>query len=241
MRRGWALLALAAGCSGISDNADGIASLELTLPVNLYLEKGVPLQLKAVARNAAGDSVGVPLVWRSSDTTITVDSVRGTVTPLRDAGTARIQVAAFGQDTLVTRYDALVFTLTPKADTLILTGPDSLNATVDSIGTAPIGVRLMGGAPLIGVGGRPVTFRIVEPVQSDSPNVVLSTGGFASNRIVDSVLTAGTGAPAAGPAVRAARGRTAPDRAVVEINAYRASGALIPGSRRLVVVRFLHQ
>ena len=236
MTRWWALLALAAGCSGLTNNDDGIATLEVSLPTNLYLEKSLSITLHAVARNSAGDSVDADVVWRTPDTTVTLDSAHGTITALQDAGTARVQVAVFGQDTLATKIDALLFTLTPKADTLLLTGADSLTATVDTLGTAPLGVRLMGGTPLTAVRGRPITFRIIDPAPADSPRVV-----FSSNRIVDSAVTTTTGSPAVSPSVRGVRGRTAPDRAVVEINAYRANGALIPGSRRRVVIRFLHQ
>ena len=82
--------------------------------------------------------------------------------------------------------------------------------------------------------GRPVTFRIIDPVPADSPAVA-----FPSGRVADS-LTTGANGIATGT-IRGVTGRAVPDRAVVEINARRASGELIPGSGLRIVIRFRHQ
>lgn len=235
MIRWWSalLLAVVAGCSGISENADGIASVEIRLPANFYLENARPLLIRAIARNAGGDSVAADFRWRSPDTLITVDSTRGVVTAKADAGTARIQVALFGKDTLVSILDSLRFTLTAAADTAFLTSPDSVAVRVDTDPTT-IAMKLEGGAPRVAVAGRPISFAIIEPAPTDTPAVV-----FASGRAKDSVTTATTGI--ASLVIRGRSGAAIPDRVVVEVNAFRASGAKIPGSGRRVVVRFLHQ
>jgi hypothetical protein len=233
-----AALAAAAGCSQLPENSDGVATLELRLPVNVYLEQGRPVTLHAVARNRAGDSVGAVLAWRTPDTTLAVDSASGTVTANYSTGQGRVQVAVVGAKPLATSLENLIFKLTAPADTLVLTGADSLDATQDAVGAQIAGLVLQGGDPVTPAAGRPVTFVVVEPTPVDSPAVVLGTA--TSNRSRDSTLTDATGA--AGPmTVVAALHRTPPDRVVVEAIAYRASGDLIPGSRRQFVIRFRHQ
>jgi len=226
-------LALLAGCSGISENQDGVATVEIRLPTNFYLEKNHPVLIRAVARNASGDSVGAEFRWRSPDTTIAVDSARGLVTARADSGTARVQAALFGRDTVVSILDSLKFTLTATADTGFTTTADSITIRFDTVATS-IGFKLEGGAARLPVRGRPISFAIVDPAPADTPAVV-----FASGRVRDSALTGTTGVAAL--TIRGQRGRPIPDRAVVEINAYRASGAKVPGSGHRVVVRFLHE
>jgi hypothetical protein len=226
------VLALLGGCSGISDNDDGIASIEIRLPANFYLEKDQTVQIRAVARSAEGDSVAADFRWRSPDSTVAVDSSLGLITALVDTGTARIQAALFGRDTLLSILDSLRFTLTAAADSGVLTTPDSITVASDTT-TTVMSFQLLGGNPPVGVAGRPVSFRIVEPSPPDSAVV------FGSGRVRDSVLTGTTGV--ATLTIRGRSGRTIPDRVVVEIDARRASGALIPGSGRHVVIRFLHQ
>ena len=190
------------------------------------------MTLKAVARNATGDSVAADFQFLSPDTTITVGTTSGLVTAVAATGTGRVQVAIFGQDTVATRLDTLKFILTARADTLALVGADSVDVLVDSVGVN-LTARIDGGSPRAAVPGRPITFRLIQPAASDS-TVVLPSG-----RGADSVLTGTTGTAAL--RVRGRSGRTIPDRAVVEINAYRADGQLIPGSSRQVVLRFRHQ
>lgn len=232
MRR-LAALALIAGCSGITNNEDGIATLEIRYPANTFLEAGTTVRLSGVARNGDGDSVDATIRWRTPDTTVTVDSVTGLVTPLFAAGTARIQAAVFGLDTIVTTIGGVTLTLTAKADSVALTTADSITLTQDTA-TATIRTRFLGGTPAVGILGRPLGLRIIEPAAVDSPTVA-----FASGRVSDSTNSDQTGATTT--LVRAVRNRTPPDRVVVELQARRADGEPIPGSGRRVVIRFLHQ
>jgi hypothetical protein len=235
---GAALSFALAACSNLPDNSEGIATLDVRLPVNFYLEQGRPLTLTAVARNASGDSVAANIVWRTPDTTIAVDSTSGTITGLYPIGRGRVQVAVLGSDAFASGIENLAFTLTAPADTLLLTGPDSVTANIDSVGTQITGLVLQGGTPLVGVLGRPVSFTIVDPAGVDSPTVVL-TSSF-SLRVRDSTFTDLNGL-AGSLTVLAARGKHPPDRVVVQADALHPSGALIPGSGRRFVVRFLHQ
>jgi hypothetical protein len=235
---GAALAFAPAACSNLSDNSEGIATLDVRLPVNFYLEQGRPLTLTAVARNASGDSVAANIVWRTPDTTITVDSTSGTVTGLYSTGKGRVQVAVLGSDAFVSGIENLAFTLTAPADTLLLTGADSLNAATDSLGTQITGLVVQGGTPLVGVTGRPVSFTIVDPAPVDSPTVVL-TSSF-SLHVRDSTFTDVNGLAGA-LTVLAFRGKRAPDRVVIRADALHPSGDPIPGSGRRFVIRFLHQ
>lgn len=230
----WASLhALLAGCSGISENEEGIASIEIRLPANFYLENGQSVQIRAVARNADGDSIAAAFRWRSPDSTIAIDSTTGLITGLADSGAARVQAGVFGVDTVLSILDSLRFTLTARADTGFA-ATDSLTVPVDTV-AAVISFTLEGGDTLRRpVAGRPVGFAIIEPAPADTPVVM-----FGSGRARDSALTGTNGA--ATLTIRGRSGRVIPDRAVVEITAYRASGAPIPGSGQRVVVRFLHQ
>lgn len=190
--------------------------------------------LRVVARNANGDSVPATLAWRTTDTAaIAIDTVRGIVTARKASGTAEVQVGVFGKDTLISTRSAIKFTLTAPVDTLRLDGPDSVDVAKDTLGTQ-VRVALEGGTPRAGVGGRPVAMRIIEPAPADSPAVAFPTG-----RTADSLTTAADGITSG--TIRGVKGRTVPDRAVIEINAYRASGERIPGSGRRVVIRFRHQ
>ena len=235
MNRWWpALLLLAAACSSFSNNDDGIVSLEVRLPTNFALELGLPLQLHAVARNADGDSVGVELSWLTPDTTVAVDP-SGLVTPLQSSGMARIQVGVLGKDTLLSAADNLTFTLTPYADSLRLLGSDSLEVETDADVSPALDVALVDTAAQAGVPGRPIGFAIVEPAADSASPVVLRT-----SKVRDSALSGPSGGPATPMTVQAARGKTPPDRVVVEVTAYHATGAPIPGSGRRIVIRFLH-
>lgn len=187
-----------------------------------------------MARDASGDSVAADIRWLTPDTTIILGSTTGIVTPVGDTGTARIQVAVFGKDTLLSSLAGLTLTITRQVDSLVLAGPDSLTITRDTIDLASVQIQLLGGDPAVGVRTRPVSLRIVEPVPVDSPAVI-----FSSGRTRDSLMTAANGIVTG--TVRAAKGRPVPDRAVVEAYAFRADGTAIPGSGRRVVIRFLHQ
>ena len=206
------------------------------MPPVLYLEQSLSIQLHALARNRNGDSVTAEVVWRTPDTTVTLDGATGLVTARFATGAARIQAAVFGKDTLVSDYEKLKFTLTGRADSLRLVGSDSLTVTQDSEASPAIDLRLVQLPAGQGVPGRPIRFEIVEPVPETPPTVRLSTA-----KVRDSLLSGATGGPNVPVTVRAAPGAVPPDRVVVEVTALRASGEAIPGSGRRIVIRFLHQ
>lgn len=142
-----------------------------------------------------------------------------------------MQVAAFGEDTVLTRLDSLTFTLTGRADTVAVAS-DSVDVAIDTDGIA-LAAILSGGSPLVPVVGRPITFTLIQPAASDSTIL------FANTRGADSAVTGVNGQ--ASVRLRGIKDRSVPDRAVVEVSAYRANGQKIPGSNRRIVVRFRHQ
>ncbi len=94
MRRlGAALVLFAAACSSLPADGDGIVALELRSPIAITLRQGESLTLRARALDRAGDSVDAPIRWRTADTTITLDSLLGTVTARVGAGAGRVQAA----------------------------------------------------------------------------------------------------------------------------------------------------
>jgi hypothetical protein len=141
-----------------------------------------------------------------------------------------------GRSILASDFSRFTFTITRKADSLVIDSPDSLDVVRDTLPSAALAARLIRLPGDTGVAGRPIVFRIIDPAAGPDTTVVLGRGQPA-----DSVQSAGTGGPSIPITVRAVRGRTPPDRVVVEITAHRASGAPIPVSGRLVVNRFLHQ
>jgi hypothetical protein len=168
---------------------------------------------------------------------VALDSATGVITPADSAGLARIQAAVIGKDLLVSSFANLSFTLTRRADSLRLAGPDSLTVTSDTQASGPLEVRLVRLPDGVPVSGRPIGFRIVEPVADGDTTVVLGSRGV----VYDSVLSSATGGPGVAVRVRARTGRRPPDRVVVEAAAFRASGQAIDGSPTRFVIRFLHQ
>jgi hypothetical protein len=86
------LLALAAlfGCSGLTKVDGDLVAIEVTTPVSDTIAVGQTLQLTARALNAGGEAVSVPIVWRTPDATVSVDSATGLVTGVA-SGTGRVQ------------------------------------------------------------------------------------------------------------------------------------------------------
>lgn len=74
----WAVLitsAIALGCSNLTEGAGGVVEVEITQPAVTEVEVGKTLQLSARALDRDGNPVDVPITWRTSDTTLTVDDL----------------------------------------------------------------------------------------------------------------------------------------------------------------------
>ena len=111
-----AAVGVLAGCSKLPTTTDGVVAIEIRVPASLTLRLGDSVTLQARALNQQGDSVAGVIRWFTVDTAaVTVDSVRGVVTPRLGSGSARVQ-ASVGS----LHSDPLVLLLAPAPTTLVL-------------------------------------------------------------------------------------------------------------------------
>ena len=78
----WAVLitsAIALGCSNLTEGAGGVVEVEIRQPAITQIAVGDTLRLSARALDRDGNPVDVPIAWRTSDATLTVDD-QGLVT-----------------------------------------------------------------------------------------------------------------------------------------------------------------
>jgi hypothetical protein len=219
-------LAILLGCSSLDEGEAGVVSLEITAPSALSLEVGEQLQLTAVALNADGEAVDVPVTWRTPDATLTVDEPTGLVTGV-SPGTGRVQAAAGSLSS-----DLLSLTVLAPADTLIIVG-DSVVPVASEPGVSPaLVVRLESFNPPGVLASRPVVYEITSPPAGGVPAVTLS-GGVQ-------VATANTGADGTVTSVGLSRNTAvpAPDTAFVTVRATRTGGTVVPGSGQRFIVVF---
>lgn len=73
---------------------NGIATLQVRVPIPATVAVGGTLQLTARALDAAGDSVPATFAWSTPDTTITVGATTGLVTGVVGGTIGRVQVRA---------------------------------------------------------------------------------------------------------------------------------------------------
>jgi hypothetical protein len=132
--------------------------------------------------------------------------------------------------------DPLLIRVLAAADSVTASG-----ATVDTLApadtaSAPLAVTLLDLHTVVGqaspLGGRPVTFTIVEPA--------FGTPGAATAILANDSLaqTATTGAGGSASVTVKRKGAVQPDSVVVLARALRATGSAIPGSPVRFVVRF---
>jgi DNA-binding transcriptional regulator LsrR (DeoR family) len=100
-------LALALGCSSLTEGAGGVVELEVMEPSVTTIAVGETLQLTAGALDKNGNPVAVPITWRTADATLSVTDA-GLVTGLAP-GAGQVQ--------------AIAGTLSSAAITLTVTAP----------------------------------------------------------------------------------------------------------------------
>lgn len=225
--------ALAAACSDINAGPGGLIALEVTAPSPAVLEQGdtvTLLRARAVDRN--GDSVAAEIRWFTLDTAaITiVDSTTSRMFGRLPSGTGRVQARSGGLGS-----DVITFTLLPRADTLVVPGPDTLRVASADTGSAELVAQVRSFAPAGPVAGRRMIYRVVEPAfaQPADQTVALPGGGTA-----DTLLSGSDGQPSAPVVLLKIAGTTHPDSAIVEVRAYHLSGAEVAGSGQQFIVRF---
>jgi hypothetical protein len=93
----------AGACGSLPTTGEGVAFLELRLPVSLTITVSDSLRIGARALDKAGDPVAAVIHWRTPDTaTVSVGDTSGVVTGLAP-GTGRVQ-AFIGDDELVSDF-----------------------------------------------------------------------------------------------------------------------------------------
>jgi hypothetical protein len=214
---------LLTACSGLTADNNGVVALEIQVPTVPQIEFGDTLQLSAKATDQQGDSVSVPIRWRTPDTTLALDSLTGRVTSLVSSGTGRVQ-ASYGD----LNSDLVTFTLVPRADTLVVR-PDTLDVSPGVPASGPL-VALDSSFTLGALAGRRLVYLVASPTDG---SVTLTGGGQAL-----AVITGSDGTPVTPVTLNRVTAMTSPAQAAVEIRSYRPSGLLVPGSGQQIIVRF---
>ena len=219
-------LLAAAACSNLDEGEGGVVGLEVQTPELQTVEVGEQVQLSARALDVDGQPVDAEILWRASDTALSVDAT-GLVTGIAP-GSSDVQAVVGSLASERIHFDVLA-----PADTIIITGDSILVIPIaaDPPGTATMTVRLESRSPAGPVGSRPVIYEITQPVAGATPVVQLA-GGVQS----DTVLTTTDGT--ASIALSQVAGEIPPDTAIVEVRANRTRGSAVPGSGQRFIVLF---
>jgi len=227
----WLLLALAlSSCSDLSGGSDTPILLEIRAPSGIgggspVVEIGDTFQLSARALNQDGDSVAATFTWRTPDTAnLFVEPATGRLSG-KKAGVARVQVTAGSLTS-----DFVNFAVVPAAESLLIVPPDSARVPDSLSQSIALVTELDTLNPTGPLQGRQIVYQI-SAIFPDTASGTL-TGGFDTLAVVTGV----TGQPTVGVFVLS--GSIRPDSVIVEVNAYRPSGASIPGSGQRFIVRF---
>jgi hypothetical protein len=222
-----AALALAAGCSNLSEVDGVVVALEVTLPAPSIIEVNESLQLSARALNKDGDSVAAAIVWTAADPTLTVDASSGLLTGVAP-GTGRVQAS---EGTLTS--GVLTFSVIAPADTIIIAGDSVFTVAPGIDASAPLVVRVESYAPAGPVEGRSVIYALTSPDPATTTPAVV----FPNGQSEDTAVTAVDGTIQAMVLTRLA-GLTSPDTAIVTVRATRTRGTVVPGSGQRFIVLF---
>lgn len=230
----WLLLALAlSACSNLNGDSDTPVLLEIRAPAGVGggsppVEIGDTFQLSARALNQDGDSIAATFTWRTPDTAfIFVEPATGRISG-KKAGPARVQVTSGGLTS-----DLVNFTVVPAAESLLIIPPDSARVLTTDTASVPLVSELDTLNPNGPLAGRQITYQLTTIF--GQPGDTASLSGGAMTR---SVATSSLGRPTTPVYVRAIPSLARPDSVLVEVNALRPSGAAIPGSGQIFIVRF---
>jgi hypothetical protein len=229
------LLSLSAfllACSNVTET-NGVISWDVLAPLNPSVEVGDTLHFSARALDRDGNEVPTaPIVWRTPDTTLAVDSVAGVVTGLIGPATGRVQAQT---GNLASNF--VTVTIQARPDTLILEEPDTLRIAT-GIDTSPPLMTLLvsySSGDTAAVAGGTIIYEIIEPVfPMPADQTVELPGGV----VLDTVTTGADGKPSPEVTLSRVTGMTQPDSAIVEIRAFRTRGTIpVPGSGQRFIVR----
>lgn len=219
-----ATLLAAVACSSLGEG-NGAVSIEIFVPSPASVEVGDTITLRGRLLDVNGDSIAGTIRWRTPDTTIAIDSINGRLTGLI-ATTGRIQAVS---GSLVVPNPPLTFSVRPHADTLIVTAAsETLSVAAGDSQSAALSPKVATAAA-VNVQDATLIFTMLFPADSSA----LLTGAVKA----DTVLTGSSGEPAVTLRVKQ-HGVVRPDSAVVQVEARRPSGAVVPGSGQVIRVIF---
>lgn len=225
------LLAAALGCSNLAGDSSSAVLIDV-FPIagsgiSGQVEIGDTAVMTARALNQQGDSVAATFTWRTADTGIVfLDPQTGLVSG-KLPGTARVQART---GSLIS--DFVTLTVVATADSLVLVPPDSARLLAGDTASAPLIAEMDSINPDGPLSGRRIVYQITQFFPA-ADSASLNGGLFALN-----ATTTFTGQPSVPVYVRKIPGRPHPDSVYVEIRSYRPSGAPIPGSGQVFIVRF---
>ena len=209
-------------CSSLGEG-NGAVSIEIFVPSPASVEVGDTITMRARLLDINGDSIAGTIRWRTPDTTLTIDSINGRLSGLI-ATTGRIQAVS---GSLAVPNPPLLFNIRPHADTLIV-ATDSLGIVAGDSQSAVLTPKV---AVAAGTGVQDATLILTMLFPADSS--ALLNGSLKA----DTVLTGSSGEPVSTFRVKQ-HGAVRPDSAVVQVEARRPSGAVVPGSGQKIRVRF---
>ncbi len=226
-----AVLVALAACSSLSDIGGGVVALEVQLPVPAFIEPDDTVLIRARALDAQGDSVAATITWLTPDTTLVIDSLMGRVSTTLTSGSGKVQARVGSLRSDISGSNGTL-TIRPRADTLRLTGNDTLTVAIGDTASGALLAAVESNNPAGGVANTSILFSVVDTTSA------LGSVHFAGNGLSLRATTGSTGAPTVAVTLRRTSGATAPDSVLVEISSMRPSGAIVAGSGQRFTVRF---
>ncbi|HET9603155.1 MAG TPA: hypothetical protein VFO96_02615 [Gemmatimonadales bacterium] len=233
--RAWMLgTCLLAACSNLTADNGGVVSLEVQRPEPPTVEVGDTIQLSAVALDRNGEPVDANIVWRTSDTTLSVDSTTGLVTGLVANQTGRVQASetSLSSQPISLSVVAAADTLAVPADTLIVAAGVAASPAMAATILSRSDTAASGFVP---AAGTRIVFAITEPAFADpAARTVELPGGV----LVDTIPSDASGQALPDATVNRVAGTTAPDTVRVTVAALHRSGKSVAGSGQVIIVVF---
>ena len=212
----------AAACSTLGESGTPVA-IEFLVPVPAAVDIDDTIQLRARVLDTNGDSIAATIRWVTPDSTVGVDSVTGRFWGVSGT-TGRVQPAVgslLGNPT--------VFAVRRHADTLIVSAAAESLLVALATDTASAVLTPKVAQADTGVADQTLVFTLVAP----TPAGIRLSGDVTAR----TVTTGSTGEP--GTAVRVRKlNAVAGDSAIVQVEARRPSGAVVPGSGQVIRVFF---
>lgn len=235
MTRAWVLgTCLLAACSNLTADNGGVVSLEVQRPEPATVEVRDTIQLTAVALDRNGEPVNASIIWRTSDTTVSVDSTTGQVTGRVPNQNGRVQASetTLSSQPITLAVLAAADSLAVPADTLVVAAGVTASPALGAAVLSRSDTAVSGFMP---ASGTRIIFSITDPVFSDpAARTVELPGGV----LVDTLSSDASGQALPDATVSRVSGTTAPDTVRVTVGALHRSGKTVAGSGQVIIVVF---